>query len=171
MRFADGDAFAIYDHARFLTVTGAHVAGTPTDVRKVPDDVLAGVVAAMVAKLPVKPKTSPLIAHQAAAGTADLDDAELLRRMFAGRNGNAIARLYHGDFSDYGSQSDGDARLAGALAFWSGCDAEQMDRLFRASGLMRAKWHTRRGSSTYGGVTVARAIANCTVIFGGKARG
>jgi primase-polymerase (primpol)-like protein len=37
----------------------------------------------------------------------------------------------------------------------------KMDRLFRGSALMREKWDTRRGESTYGGMTIAKAIANC----------
>lgn len=33
--------------------------------------------------------------------------------------------------------------LVSMLAFWTGGDKEQMDRLFRQSGLMRAKWDER----------------------------
>jgi putative DNA primase/helicase len=172
IRFAAGEAFEIYDHARFLTVTGAHVAGTPLAVRAVPDDVLAGVVDAMLAKLPAKPKPPPAIAARGPANPVNLDDDELLRRMFAGRNGDANARLYHGDCSAYGSQSDADLRLCGLLAFWTGRDPRQMDRLFRASGLMREKWDTRRRDSTYGADTIARACANCTTTYsGGSANG
>jgi primase-polymerase (primpol)-like protein len=48
------------------------------------------------------------------------------------------------------------------LAFWSGGDQRQMDRLFRQSGLLREKWdevHFADGS-TYGEKTIERAISN-----------
>jgi primase-polymerase (primpol)-like protein len=166
IRFDSGEAFEIYDHARFLTVTGAHVAGTPLEVRAIADDVLASVVDAMLAKLPARPKPPPPIAPRDLGNAGGLDDDELLRRMFAGRNGAAAARLYHGDFSAFASQSDADLRLCGLLAFWTGRDRRQMDRLFRASGLMRQKWDTRRGDSTYGAVTIAKACGNCSTTYG-----
>jgi primase-polymerase (primpol)-like protein len=46
------------------------------------------------------------------------------------------------------------------LAFWTGGDVGQMDRLFRQSGLMRDKWdevHFADGS-TYGEKTLERAV-------------
>ena len=50
--------------------------------------------------------------------------------------------------------------LAAILAFWSGGDEAQIDRLFRDSGLYRQKWddvHFADGS-TYGEKTVERAV-------------
>jgi len=49
--------------------------------------------------------------------------------------------------------------LACLLAFWTGGDAKQMDRLFRRSELMREKWDTVHyaDGSTYGEKTVERA--------------
>jgi primase-polymerase (primpol)-like protein len=53
------------------------------------------------------------------------------------------------------------------LAFWTGGDRAQIDRLFRQSGLMREKWdevHYADGS-TYGEKTVERAIATVTEYY------
>ena len=44
------------------------------------------------------------------------------------------------------------------LAFWTR-DPDQLDRLFRQSGLMRAKWDTKHGAQTYGHMTIAKALA------------
>lgn len=49
-------------------------------------------------------------------------------------------RLWHGDFSGYKSPSDGDAALLALLAYYTNRDMEQMDRLFRRSGMYRTKW-------------------------------
>jgi putative DNA primase/helicase len=48
--------------------------------------------------------------------------------------------------------------LASILAFWTQCDPLRMDGLFRRSGLMRDKWDTSRGASTYGAQTIEKAI-------------
>jgi putative DNA primase/helicase len=152
------EGFEIYSTARYFTITGKHVAGTPVEVRSVSDVVLARVLSEMEAKLPKKP-TAPTMSPRDSAPIS-VDDAELLRRMFNSRNGVEIARLYHGH-ADHGSPSDADIALCGRLAFWTGRDPAQMDRLFRASALMRDKWDTRRGDSTYGAITIAKAIANC----------
>ena len=53
------------------------------------------------------------------------------------------------------------------LAFWTGRDADQVDRLFRQSGLYRPKWDHRHGRDTYGALTIAKAIAGCRETYTG----
>ena len=55
------------------------------------------------------------------------------------------------------------------LAFWCGCDIEMMDRLFRKSGLMREKWDRKQSGTTYGAITLKKAIAGCKEIYTPKA--
>jgi hypothetical protein len=70
-----------------------------------------------------------------------ITDDELIDRMLSARNGTAVKALWHGDTSAYeGNHSCADAALCAHLAFWTGGDAERMDRLFRISGLYREKW-------------------------------
>jgi len=47
------------------------------------------------------------------------------------------------------------------LAFWCGGDTEQMDRLFRKSGLMRDKWER----DDYRASTLERAVNSCTSFY------
>ena len=48
------------------------------------------------------------------------------------------------DWQDkHDSQSEADLSLCCKLAFWSGKDKQQMDRLFRKSALFRDKWDTK----------------------------
>jgi hypothetical protein len=68
--------------------------------------------------------------------------------------------LWQGDTSGYASASEADLALCGMLAFWCGRDIGQMDRLFRKSGLMRDKWNRPQSGSTYGMITIEKAIAN-----------
>lgn len=57
---------------------------------------------------------------------------------------DALGAAYpHDQGTEPFDHSRADAALLQHLAFWTGCDAERMDRLFRQSGLMRDKWDER----------------------------
>jgi NrS-1 polymerase HBD domain len=93
------------------------------------------------------------------------DDRALLERARQAKNGEKFAALWNGRFEgDYPSQSEADLALCGLLAFWCQRDPAQMDRLFRRSGLYREKWNEPRGAQTYGELTIAKAIAECTEV-------
>jgi hypothetical protein len=140
--------FEMYDGdgGRYLTVTGHQLDGTPDGIEP-RDAELAAVHARHVAPPPRPdrngehhgPRPTP-------TGTgAHLSDAEVLDRMRQAKP--AAAALYDGDTSAHGGDhSAADLALCSHLAFWCDYDAAQVDRLFRASGLMRPKW-TRRVSS------------------------
>jgi len=42
------------------------------------------------------------------------------------------------------------------LAFWCGCDEEQIDRIFRTSGMMRPKWDRQQAGTTYGAISMEK---------------
>ncbi len=98
-----------------------------------------------------------------ATTTVSITDDELLKLSKASKDGDAFDKLYCGDWQEkYKSQSEADFALCCKLAFWSGRNEAQIDRLFRKSGLYREKWdasHSADGS-TYGAQTVRNACAN-----------
>ena len=66
--------------------------------------------------------------------------------------------LYTGNWSYmYESQSEADLSLCMILAFWCNCNIEQIDRVFRTSGLYRPKWER----SDYREATLSHAVNNC----------
>ena len=67
----------------------------------------------------------------------------------------------------YPSQSEADMALCMKLAFWSGKDKEQMDRIFRTSGLFREKWDQKHHAdgATYGEETIDRAVENTDSVY------
>ena len=76
------------------------------------------------------------------------------------RQGNAdkFRKLYQdGDFSDYGSQSEADCALCAMIAFRTGPDPDMIDRVFRASALMREKWERE----DYREATIQKGIEAC----------
>lgn len=87
-----------------------------------------------------------------------LEDQELIERIKQSSSGTRFSKLWSGDWSEYNSQSEADVALCNILAWWTNKDAERVDQLFRLSGLMRSKWDTGRGETTYGKETIAKAI-------------
>ena len=70
---------------------------------------------------------------------------------------NTFMKLWMGNTDGYTSHSEADLALCGMLATESG-DFDQIDRIFRKSGLMRPKWDQKRGRQTYGEATIERAL-------------
>lgn len=118
---------------------------------------------------------TPTAASSAPVATDDapvtMDDIDILDKAVNSKSGQAFALLYGGDWSMFPSHSEADMALCNHLAFWTGKNAEQMDRLFRKSGLMRDKWDQQRGGDTYGNITIAKACAGCTNTYSPRVHG
>lgn len=113
----------------------------------------------------ITPKIAPKIVEP-----LDLSDEEIIDRARNCKTGQAFQFLYSGNWQGiYHSQSEADLALCNQLAFWTQRDAARMDRIFRSSGLMRAKWDSKRGAFTYGEKTIERAISACTEVYEPKA--
>ncbi len=98
-----------------------------------------------------------------------LDDETIINKAKKAKNGALFERLMDGNYSDYLStttnepdQSAGDLALCNMLAFWCSKDPNQIDRIFRTSGMMREKWDRPTAGSTYGALTIQRAIDGVT---------
>lgn len=174
----------LYDRSRFFTVTGDHVDGTPATVCERNDAVAtlhATEIAASTATTSAddaepsdtKTASAPEPSSEAAAPdetepeAADIPDTELLNRALNAANGDKFSRLWNGQTSGYESHSEADLALCRLLAFWTGRDAQRIDRLFRDSGLYREKWDTVHyaDGSTYGAKTIERGIASTDDVY------
>lgn len=152
-----------YETARFFTFTGNHVEGTPTEIRERSAE-LHAIHEEYVAERTGDRSTTPT---GSATASGDLGDEELLRRAKSAANGEKFERLWRGSIAGYESHSEADMALCSLLAFWTGGDVTQMDRIFRVSGLMREKWDERNyaDGSTYGEMTIDRAIAGTSEFY------
>ncbi len=152
----------MYSMGRYFTVTGKHLDGTPMAVNR-----LNGELADLHRRVfgGAKPEAPPRLMR--AAQPVNLNDHELIERAKSASNGAAFNRLWHGDISGHPSQSEADLALCDMLAFWTGREAVQMDRLFRQSGLMRGKWNERHSSDgqTYGQMTIDKAAAGTREVY------
>ena len=96
----------------------------------------------------------------------DLEDSEIIDKARNCKTGYLFAALYEGNWQGaFPSQSEADLAFCNQLAFWTGRNEEQMDRIFRASGLMRPKWDKKRGAETYGNITIGKACASCSEVY------
>jgi len=150
----------MYDSSRFFTVTGNHVEKTPNEILHG-----QGALETVHGDLIDDDESGIDKSHDSTEGpNPDIDDEELVERAKDAENGEKFTRLWEGDTSSYESHSEADMALATMLAYWTDGDAEQIDSLFRQSGLMRHKWENEHygDGSTYGERTVERALDTVT---------
>ena len=114
------------------------------------------------------------------------NDVELIERMLrseridaAAAFGTAAARatfadLWHGNREaierTYAGESEADAAMVAAFAFWTGRDAPRTERLMLQSALVRDKWFTQRGPVNYLCYTInnifAKHLHNGGAVYG-----
>lgn len=92
------------------------------------------------------------------------EEQEIVKQAKGSKNGYKFTQLWRGNWEEVypgESHSEADMGFCDMLAFWCSGDPERIDRVFRASGLIRSKWDEQRYSdgSTYGERTIQRAIA------------
>lgn len=142
---------------RFLTFTGDTLRADPIRVRTkqikaILDDYMQRRGSGAAPELPQ-------------SASADLTDMQLLDKAAAAANGDLFRRLWSGDATGYASQSEADQALCNILAFWTGRDAGRIDKLFRKSGLMREKWNRKQAGTTYGAITIGKAVRDCKTVY------
>ena len=169
----------MYDYRRFFTMTGKVIHNVPIEDRTEevkplwekylnvdPEPVLRAAAYSLDRPKSVTAKMSATggvsfeeVEEATVQIPSHLSDYELIERIRNSQQGNDFMSLYNGDMSAYGNDhSSADMALCKILAFWTGCDAVQMDRIFRKSALMRDKWERGWGNGTYGSHTIESAI-------------
>ena len=111
------------------------------------------------------PSDNPKI-EQREVTPISMDDHEIIDKARNCKSGYLFQMLYSGNWQGiYPSQSEADLTLCNQLAFWTQKNEQQMDRIFRSSGLMRKKWDEKRSDTTYGAITIGKACANCAEVY------
>lgn len=158
-----------YQRDRFFTITG-NIYNKKDVIKSIEPTELKVILAPYLGK--ASKETSSATTKENTPTTCDIhpqsfpsaSDEEVLQKAFASKNGASIRTLYYGDISDFNdNNSQADLALCNHLAYWTCNNAEQMDRLFRSSGLMRDKWDEKRGTKTYGELTIEKALSPSNV--------
>jgi len=153
------EGFEYYAGDRFFTVTGVPYELSAADIYPVAPEVRAAICAEMHVRFG-KEEKAVSAQHRGHDGSPPRDDADVLRIAFAAKNGEEMAQLYHGVGPTVGAGTDAseaDWALAKMLAFYTGRNREQIERLMRASGRYRRKWDEPRGDSTLLARTIEKA--------------
>lgn len=176
-----GGAIEVYDQGRFFVMTGNHLEGPETidDCSHALDELYVKTFGTSPEKKPAskkardvsqpshheEPQKGRLTFAPASSGPRGSEnDEELLRKARDARNGEKFSALFDlGDLGEYeGDDSRADLALCCHLAYWTGNDFNRIDRLFRRSKLSRPKWDEKRGETTYGYMTIEKALINPT---------
>ena len=158
-----GTGLEMYDEGRYFTMTGHHLAGTPTAPQKRQSQIDALYHRVLSEKSVPKPATSATTTTSPV-----MSDDELVKKVAASAQGGKFMRLYAGLADQYGGDESGaDMALAGVLAFWTQ-DAEQIERVMRKSALVRPKWDEHRPGGTYLSVTIEKVLESVTETYGAK---
>lgn len=136
---------------RFVTVTGNHIRGSGLEERS---EALAEVLDKYMKKAE-KPKTT------LTTPGSYLSDESVLEKATSSKQADKFNALWNGQFPDGKSHSEADSALCAMLSFWCGGDIEQMDSLFRMSGLYREKWER----DDYRQSTLSKAVAICSDFY------
>lgn len=156
--------FEAYTEGRYFTVTGTPF-GAVRQMRTIsPEEALKLLGTIGYPWQALKAPETPQNALKSAGTPQVLDDKVLLQKMFSAKNGAAVRTLYDGDTTAYGlDESRADLALLSHLAFWSGRNAHQMERIWLGSSLgRRVKTQARKD---YRDRTIVAAIAKCESIF------
>lgn len=160
----EDSGFECYTSGRYFTVTGNEWEKSYPLRTVTPDEALN--ILRLIGYPWSKQKRSEEKKNISMKGIS-LEDEEVIKRMFSAKNGTAIKSLYDGDISVYGNDdSTADAALCSHLAFWTGKNPPQIERLWLASPLGQREKTT--GRKDYRKRTIDFAVSNCKEIYKGN---
>lgn len=149
--------FEVYDGKRLLTLTGNRLPDTPETIEERQDELEELYNEIFPEETRPQVKASP--------GKSSVEDGELLGKILGSAQAKEFEALWDGDTLGHPSASESDLHFCNILAFWTGRDEGQIDRLFRASGRYRPKWDEKRGRETYGQMTISKAISDTAEVY------
>lgn len=143
---------------RYVTVTGDALSDKPIADR---GGQLSGVLERYMKRENAAAPPSPPVCIPAPG--VSLDDLSVIGTALKAKNGEKFQRLWDGSAAQEAGADHSrlDLSLCVMLAFYTGGDLLQMDRLFRMSGLMRDKWER----DDYRENTLRKAVEGCNGQF------
>mgnify|MGYP000972769020 CR=1 FL=1 len=125
--------FEMYDHARFMTVTGHTIEDYPTNIRENQE----GIDKVYARRLENSQEKRGERLEESDEETG-LTDEEIVEKAMNASNRNKFKRLYNGSQRGYHSPSEADLAFCCELAFWTK-DPGQIKRIWLNSGRYRDK--------------------------------
>lgn len=145
----------IYQSQRYITITGDK-AGEAQNIRE--DQRAIDRIYSLVSPPQAQQKKpeQKIYIHTAT-------DSQVLEKASKAENGAKFQRLYRGDITNYPSKSEADLALIAMLAYWTNRNPNQIESLFKSSGLYTPetakKWEEKHSKGyTYGQITILKAL-------------
>jgi AAA domain/NrS-1 polymerase HBD domain len=157
----------MYDRARFVALTGNRLPGTPAEVNDV-QEAADWLYQRLAQEQAASNGHHPAPVPRNIVTEMTLSDRQLIEKIRESAKAERFHTLYdEGAWQGiYKSQSEAVASLLRTLGFWTQCNPERMDRLFRESALMSDKWIDKwddpRGNATLGELEIARIVDDPT---------
>ena len=147
----------VYNSDRFITMTGNNPIGTIQECQEEFEQVFKPLIkqAENIIPLPI----STLINH---------DNDTVLDIINYSKQSAKFGDLHYGGGNPTADTSGEDMTYMNILAFYTRGNAQQMDSIYRQSALVRPKWDSKRGDSTYGQITITKAVAECKEFYSPK---
>lgn len=149
----------MYQAGRYFTFTGNHIPDTPKSINEAPEALRD----LYNRRINIEPKKRGRPKKNIVVEAIGLTDAEIIEKCRRARNFEAFETLYNGNFSEFLSQSDADLSLCRRLSFYTR-NPEQIDRIFRTSGLYREKWERE----DYRNDTIRKALDSGGAVYNPK---
>ncbi|MDW4036946.1 DUF927 domain-containing protein [Staphylococcus saprophyticus] len=97
---------------------------------------------------------------------SDLSDEDVLNIMLKSKAKDKISDLLKGNYESYfESPSEAVQSLLHYLAFYTGKDKQQMERIFMDYNSLTDKWDNKRGNTTWGQLELDKAITNQSEVY------
>lgn len=155
----------MYSEKRYFTMTG-EVVGERYEIEERQRQLSEVYDLAFGDKREEESKTVPTLDEEKLKRVQAIKDEDLLERALHAKNGEKFGMLWTASYkTEYPSESEATQALLCILAYWTRGDEERIDRLFRKSKLMRAKWDARHTGSTWGKREIKHAIAQTKNFF------
>ena len=123
-----GDEIEVYDNKRFISMTGD--CDSKKDLTQCPQETMSYIRETLGKKQTVN------VENYNRSSSFNKSDAEVIACIEKSKKGSVFKQLYNGaDIT--GDNSRNDFMLMNILAYFTDCDADQMERIFKSSGLYR----------------------------------
>jgi hypothetical protein len=152
----------IFQKTRYFCITGIIIKGVSPNIESRQEEVNKLVKKYWPEDFEEKKKPPP------SPKSPFIEDDTLFEKIKRSKQAEKFNRLWSGDCTGYQSPSEADHGLCSILAFWTGNNPTQMDRLFRQSGLMRSsKWDVRHSGDgqTYREMTIQKALEGTSEVY------
>ena len=154
-------ALEIYSEKRYIALTGNPYGDELHDISENQELIDYTMKTYLFPQNEVVNQTINPLPSPKADNKKELSDEFILERAQSSENAIKFVALWDGDDLDYPSSSEADLALMNMLAFWTGRNAEQMERLFNQS--LRVRDKTKR--EDYMKRTINQAILNCKEVY------